>query len=220
MQLRFDGLFGFPGGLVDPRKESLEEGLLRELREELGAAAGEIRLRPCHHRGARAWPGSGRRAKSGSGSDVGLVTHFYVRRLRLEELVEIERGEKAAPEHENRPHRHPPPPAERLRGPDSGCEHREALGRPLQQRGQRREGQTSLRPALHRRYPTQREEVGAADPPEPLDHHPGAEGRAEDRIQRPGDHGGHLGLPQRLRDVGAQGVCQPPARVPGRVDAG
>ncbi|XP_010725759.1 U8 snoRNA-decapping enzyme-like, partial [Meleagris gallopavo] len=99
MQLRFDGLFGFPGGLVDPGKESLEEGLLRELREELGPAAGEIRLRPWHHRGARAWPGSGKREKSGSGSDVGLVTHFYIRRLRLEELVEIERGEKEAPEH-------------------------------------------------------------------------------------------------------------------------
>lgn len=84
---------------MDPRKESLEEGLLRELREELGTAAGEIRLRPCHHRGARAWPGSGRRERSGSGSDAGLVTHFYIRRLRLEELVEIERGEKTAPEH-------------------------------------------------------------------------------------------------------------------------
>ena len=82
---------------MDPGKESLEEGLLRELREELGTAAGEIRLRPRHHRGARAWPGSGRREKSGS--DVGLVTHFYIRRLRLEELVEIERGEKAAQEH-------------------------------------------------------------------------------------------------------------------------
>ncbi|XP_015706435.1 U8 snoRNA-decapping enzyme-like isoform X2 [Coturnix japonica] len=103
--------------------ESLEAGLSRELREELGPAAAGIELRPCHHRGAKAWTGSGRK-KSGSdvgrlssedqvgaeaqpgsgrkeqsGSDVGVVTHFYIRRVSLEELGEIERGEKEAPEH-------------------------------------------------------------------------------------------------------------------------
>ncbi|KAG1961931.1 U8 snoRNA-decapping enzyme [Pimephales promelas] len=35
MQMRFDGLLGFPGGLVNPNKETLEAGLSRELHEEL-----------------------------------------------------------------------------------------------------------------------------------------------------------------------------------------
>ncbi|XP_075580869.1 U8 snoRNA-decapping enzyme-like [Pelecanus crispus] len=95
MQLRFDGRFGFPGGLLEPGGESLEAGLHRELREELGPAAAGLRLRPRHHRGAKAWPAGG----AGSGSDAGLVTHFYIRRLRLEELVAIERGGPRAPEH-------------------------------------------------------------------------------------------------------------------------
>ncbi|XP_074990913.1 U8 snoRNA-decapping enzyme-like [Calonectris borealis] len=95
MQLRFDGRFGFPGGLVEPGEESLEAGLHRELREELGPAAAGLRLRPRHHRSAKVWPAGG----TGSGSDAGLVTHFYIRRLRLEELVAIERGGPRAPEH-------------------------------------------------------------------------------------------------------------------------
>ncbi|XP_052635220.1 LOW QUALITY PROTEIN: U8 snoRNA-decapping enzyme-like [Harpia harpyja] len=95
MQLRFDGRFGFPGGLVEPDGESLEAGLHRELREELGPATAGLRLRPQHHRGARVWPAGG----TGSGSDAGLVTHFYIRRLPWEELVAIERGGPRAPEH-------------------------------------------------------------------------------------------------------------------------
>ncbi|XP_054664628.1 U8 snoRNA-decapping enzyme-like [Grus americana] len=95
MQLRFDGRFGFPGGLVEPGGESLEAGLHRELLEELGPAASGLRLQPRHHRGARVWP----LGRTGSGSDAGLVTHFYIRRLRLEELAAIERGGPTAPEH-------------------------------------------------------------------------------------------------------------------------
>uniref|UniRef100_A0A8C8AHU7 U8 snoRNA-decapping enzyme n=1 Tax=Otus sunia TaxID=257818 RepID=A0A8C8AHU7_9STRI len=91
MQLRFDGRFGFPGGLVELAEESLEAGLHRELREELGPAADRLRLGRRHHRGAKAWPGSG--------SDVGLVTHFYIRRVRWEEMAAIERGGPRAPEH-------------------------------------------------------------------------------------------------------------------------
>ena len=36
MQMRFDGSFGFPGGIVDDTDISLEDALLRELREEMG----------------------------------------------------------------------------------------------------------------------------------------------------------------------------------------
>ena len=35
MQMRFDGTFGFPGGLVD-KGEDILEGLNRELMEEIG----------------------------------------------------------------------------------------------------------------------------------------------------------------------------------------
>ncbi|XP_071657299.1 U8 snoRNA-decapping enzyme-like [Patagioenas fasciata] len=67
MQLRFDGRFGFPGGLVEAGGESLEAGLQRELREELGPAAAALRIEPRHHRGAKAWPGGG----AGSGMMMG-----------------------------------------------------------------------------------------------------------------------------------------------------
>ena len=43
LQLRFDGLLGFPGGLVDPG-ENVVKGLNRELQEEinLGKVSEEI----------------------------------------------------------------------------------------------------------------------------------------------------------------------------------
>ena len=34
MQLRHDGMLGFPGGFIDPQ-ESIETGLNRELKEEI-----------------------------------------------------------------------------------------------------------------------------------------------------------------------------------------
>ena len=42
MQVRFDGLLGFAGGLVDPG-ESVEYGLNRELEEEIGLNTDEIK---------------------------------------------------------------------------------------------------------------------------------------------------------------------------------
>ncbi|XP_068027393.1 LOW QUALITY PROTEIN: U8 snoRNA-decapping enzyme-like [Melanerpes formicivorus] len=98
MQLRFDGRFGFPGGFVEPGGESLEAALQRELQEELGPAAAALSFSRGHHRGARAWPAAVTRGGGGGGGG-GVVTHFYVRRLTLGELVRIERGGPAAPEH-------------------------------------------------------------------------------------------------------------------------
>ncbi|THD20362.1 Nudix (Nucleoside diphosphate linked moiety X)-type motif 16 [Fasciola hepatica] len=39
MQMRFDGCLGFPGGLVDPEDNSIEDGLNREITEEMGASS-------------------------------------------------------------------------------------------------------------------------------------------------------------------------------------
>lgn len=87
MQMRFDGRLGFPGGFVKLQEESLEEGLNRELREELGEAVAAIRVERADHRSSRA--ASGPR----------IVTHFYVKRLTLEQLAAVEIGAPHAKDH-------------------------------------------------------------------------------------------------------------------------
>ncbi|KPP75081.1 U8 snoRNA-decapping enzyme-like [Scleropages formosus] len=76
MQMRFDGLLGFPGGLVNPSKESLESGLSRELREELGMA---IDVSPEDHF-----------SSSLSHSGPKLVAHFFTKKMTEAELREAE----------------------------------------------------------------------------------------------------------------------------------
>ena len=39
MQLRHDGMIGFPGGYVDEKEESIVAGLNRELHEEIGLSS-------------------------------------------------------------------------------------------------------------------------------------------------------------------------------------
>ncbi|XP_058146752.1 U8 snoRNA-decapping enzyme [Dasypus novemcinctus] len=85
MQMRFDGRLGFPGGFVDAGDGSLEDGLNRELREELGEAAAAFRVGRGDHRSSRAGPR--------------VVAHFYVRRLTLEQLEAVEAGAPRAREH-------------------------------------------------------------------------------------------------------------------------
>uniref|UniRef100_A0A4W5LQH6 U8 snoRNA-decapping enzyme n=1 Tax=Hucho hucho TaxID=62062 RepID=A0A4W5LQH6_9TELE len=80
MQMRFDGLLGFPGGLVDPSEESLEEGLSRELWEELGFSLSvtvEDHVSSCHNP---------------SSSSSHLITHFYSRRMEEKEIREVEKA--------------------------------------------------------------------------------------------------------------------------------
>ncbi|MED6237999.1 hypothetical protein ATANTOWER_003496 [Ataeniobius toweri] len=86
MQMRFDGLLGFPGGLVDPLEETLEEGLTRELLEELGVAVPvsvedyvESRFAPSH-------------PPTSSSSSSPLILHFYVKKIEEEQIREIEKA--------------------------------------------------------------------------------------------------------------------------------
>ncbi|XP_034028061.1 U8 snoRNA-decapping enzyme [Thalassophryne amazonica] len=82
MQMRFDGLLGFPGGLVDLSKETLEVGLSRELLEEVGVELPisiEDHVASCY-------------APTSSPSISRLVLHFYVKKMEEEEIKEVERA--------------------------------------------------------------------------------------------------------------------------------
>ncbi|KAJ8004631.1 hypothetical protein DPEC_G00138320 [Dallia pectoralis] len=79
MQMRFDGLLGFPGGLVDPSVETLEEGLSRELWEELGFT---LSVTPKDYLTSCLTPSS----------TPQLATHFYARKMDEQEIREVERA--------------------------------------------------------------------------------------------------------------------------------
>ncbi|XP_004704236.3 U8 snoRNA-decapping enzyme [Echinops telfairi] len=80
MQMRFDGRLGFPGGFVDAQDGSWENGLNRELREELGEAAAAFRVDGSDYRSSHA--DSRRR----------VVAHFYAKRLTPEQMAAVEAG--------------------------------------------------------------------------------------------------------------------------------
>lgn len=87
MQMRFDGRLGFPGGFVDLRDCSLEDGLNRELGEELGEAAAAFRVERADYRSSHA------------GSRPRVVAHFYAKCLTLEQLTAVEMGAPLARDH-------------------------------------------------------------------------------------------------------------------------
>ncbi|XP_045712896.1 U8 snoRNA-decapping enzyme [Phyllostomus hastatus] len=87
MQMRFDGRLGFPGGFMELQDGSLEDGLNRELIEELGEAAAAFRVERANYRSSHA--ASGPR----------VVAHFYAKCLTLEQLTAVEKGAPFAKDH-------------------------------------------------------------------------------------------------------------------------
>ncbi|KAF1390867.1 hypothetical protein PFLUV_G00062540 [Perca fluviatilis] len=86
MQMRFDGLLGFPGGFVKPSEETLEAGLSRELLEELGVA---LPISVEDHADSCYAPAS---SHSSSSPSSRLITHFYVKKMEEEQIKEVERA--------------------------------------------------------------------------------------------------------------------------------
>ncbi|XP_068105860.1 U8 snoRNA-decapping enzyme [Hyperolius riggenbachi] len=88
MMMRFDGRLGFPGGFVDPRDSTLEEGLGREMEEELGPSMSTIKLSKDDYRSsqARDFPQK-------------MVTHFFIKELKLEDVESIEKQSACAKDH-------------------------------------------------------------------------------------------------------------------------
>ncbi|XP_021063344.1 U8 snoRNA-decapping enzyme [Mus pahari] len=87
MQMRFDGRLGFPGGFVDAQDSCLEDGLNRELREELGEAMSAFRVDRSDYR------------SSHIAARPRVVAHFYAKRLTLEQLQAVETRASQAKDH-------------------------------------------------------------------------------------------------------------------------
>lgn len=77
MQMRFDGLLGFPGGLVDPGEHPLESAN-REMVEEIGLDLNILKLSDSDH------------VVSFVNSDKNLVLHFYGKEITLSQFQESE----------------------------------------------------------------------------------------------------------------------------------
>ncbi|KAG8538932.1 hypothetical protein GDO81_021749 [Engystomops pustulosus] len=88
MMMRFDGRIGFPGGFVDARDTRLEDGLNRELLEELGPIFNSLKVTDKDYRSSQV-------------RDVPqkLVTHFFTKELKLEEIEAIEKEGVNAKDH-------------------------------------------------------------------------------------------------------------------------
>ncbi|XP_052043422.1 U8 snoRNA-decapping enzyme-like [Apodemus sylvaticus] len=78
MSMRFDGRLGFPGGFVDDRSPSLEEGLNKELLKKLGEGVSTFNVLSTDYRSSLA------------DSKSKVVAHFYVKCLTLEQLQTVE----------------------------------------------------------------------------------------------------------------------------------
>jgi U8 snoRNA-decapping enzyme len=79
MQLRFDGCIGFPGGFVDADDLSIEDGLNRELKEEMNLSD-EHFIRSSDHLFSHLL------------NSANLILHFYAKYVSMEQLKEIEKN--------------------------------------------------------------------------------------------------------------------------------
>ncbi|XP_048775647.1 U8 snoRNA-decapping enzyme-like [Ostrea edulis] len=86
MQMRFDGLLGFPGGLVDPGENPLQAAN-RELEEEIGLDMQKFKLSDRDH------------VISFVNKSKTLVLHFYGREVTLPQFQEIELENLKAPDY-------------------------------------------------------------------------------------------------------------------------
>ncbi|XP_022342132.2 U8 snoRNA-decapping enzyme-like [Crassostrea virginica] len=86
MQMRFDGLLGFPGGLVDPGEHPLQSAN-RELEEEIGLDLTKCQLSDSDH------------VVSFVNKNKKLVLHFYGKEVTLSLFQEIELGNLKAPDY-------------------------------------------------------------------------------------------------------------------------
>ncbi|XP_042202315.1 U8 snoRNA-decapping enzyme-like [Callorhinchus milii] len=89
MQMRFDGKIGFPGGFVDIRDHSLEDGLNRELAEELGCDQKLLCVTESDYRSSHATDAMPQK----------VVAHFYIKQLSLADLHRIEVAAVHAKDH-------------------------------------------------------------------------------------------------------------------------
>ena len=84
--MRFDGLLGFPGGLVDPGVDPLK-GANRELEEEIGLDVKKHKLEETNH------------VISFVNKSKNLVLHFYGKEFTMDEFREIELKNLSAPDY-------------------------------------------------------------------------------------------------------------------------
>ncbi|KAK3602913.1 hypothetical protein CHS0354_039329 [Potamilus streckersoni] len=86
MQMRFDGLLGFPGGLIDQGEEEVVSGLNRELEEEIGLDLTRFCIKDENH------------LVSFLHEKKNLVLHFYAKEVTMIEFQEIELKSLSAPD--------------------------------------------------------------------------------------------------------------------------
>lgn len=89
MQVRFDGLLGFPGGLVD-EGESVEQGLNRELVEEINLNLDEVKIIDSDLISIQ--------RPTVNDEDPNLVCYFYAKEITETQFKDIERRQLDAVE--------------------------------------------------------------------------------------------------------------------------